>query len=396
MSLIDHPIHEPATEIVPDDAALRAARRERVLAEMERADVDILVIGREANARYVAGVRRLWTAGSRAFGAGCVLMRDGDIHLLSTWDEGVPDDIPREHLYGISFNSQTFLRVLSELEGAATARTVATDSLTGSGAGMLAKAFPNATVVDGEQLLRRARSTKLPAEVDAIRDSIGIAERALAVTLDALAPGVTERQLTGVFMEAMASQGVTTPATQDVAWITSREQPWQRSSRDTPVAEGDLVAFDAAVISDGYFGELSRTVVVGEPSAQETSRAAALFRRRDELLDRLLEACVPGAPTSDLLDAYAAAGVEAPPMPVARGLGHGFDLPLVTHALPETAAAERLEPGMVFGLSAFVWEAGVGAAYTQQPVALGDRGAEPLATESLDRFHTAATQEQTP
>ncbi len=150
------------------------------------------------------------------------------------------------------------------------------------------------------------------------------------------------------------------------------------------------------MISDGYFGELSRTVVVGEPSAQETSRAAALFRRRDELLDRLMEACVPGAPTSDLLDAYAAAGVEAPPMPVARGLGHGFDLPLVTHALPETAAAERLEPGMVFGLSAFVWEAGVGAAYTQQPVALGDRGAEPLATQSLDRFHTAATQEQTP
>jgi len=63
VSLIDHPIHEPATEIVPDDAALRAARRGRVLAEMERADVDILVIGREANARYVAGVRRLWTAG---------------------------------------------------------------------------------------------------------------------------------------------------------------------------------------------------------------------------------------------------------------------------------------------------------------------------------------------
>ncbi len=122
MSLIDHPTHEPATEIVPDDAALRAARRERVLAEMELADVDILVIGREANARYVAGVRRLWTAGSRAFGAGCVLMRDGAIHLLSTWDEGVPDDIPREHLYGISFNGQTFLRVLSELAGAADAR----------------------------------------------------------------------------------------------------------------------------------------------------------------------------------------------------------------------------------------------------------------------------------
>ena len=135
---------------------------------------------------------------------------------------------------------------------------------------MLAKAFPDATVVDGEQFLRRARSTKLPAEVDAIRASIGIAERALAVTLDALAPGVTERQLTGVFMEAMASQGVTTPATQDVAWITSRSSRGSGPSRDTPVADGDLVAFDAAVISDGYFGELSRTVVVGEPTPRRS------------------------------------------------------------------------------------------------------------------------------
>jgi Xaa-Pro dipeptidase len=392
MSLTDHDIPVPSTEIVPDDGALRVARRERVLAEMERADVDILVIGREANARYVAGVRRLWTAGSRAFGPGCVLMRDGSIHLLSTWDEGVPDDIPREHLYGISFNSQTFLRVLSELDGAATARIVATDALTRSGAGMLATAFPNAAVIDGEQLLRRARSAKMPTEVDAIRASVAIAERALAATLDALRPGVTERHLTGVFMEAMANQGVTTPATQDVAWITSPRQPWERSSRDTPVAEGDLVAFDAGVISDGYFGELSRTIIVGEPSARESTTVRTLFRRRDELLDRLLEACVPGAPASDLLDAYAAAGVEAPPMPVARGLGHGFDLPLVSHALPETAAAERLEPGMVFGLSAFVWESGFGAAYTQQPVVVGDDGAQPLASQTLDPYQTAPAQ----
>jgi Xaa-Pro dipeptidase len=386
------------TEVLPDDAPLRTARRRRVLAEMERADVDILVIGREANARYVAGVRRLWTAGSRAFGPGCVLIREsGAIHLLSTWDEGVPDDIPREHLYGISFNSQTFLRVLSELDGASTARTVATDGLTRSAAGMLAKAFPNATVVDGEQLLRRARSSKLPDEIDAIRASIGIAERALDKTLGALVPGVTERQLTAVFMEAMAAQGVTTPATQDVAWITSRDQPWQRSSRDTPVAVGDLVAFDAAVISHGYFGELSRTIVVGELGDD----GRALFRRRDELLDRLLTACVPGAPTSDLLDAYAAAGVEAPPMPVARGLGHGFDMPLVSHALPETAAAERLEPGMVLGLSAFVWEVGLGAAYAQQPVVIDDHGAVPLAAHTLDpcpsaQIHLVPVEETEP
>ena len=214
------------TEVLPDDAALRLARRSRVLAEMEAADIDVLVVGREGNARYVSGAPRLWTAGSRAFGPGCVLVRaSGSVHLLSTWDEGIPDDIPHENLYGISFNAGNFLKVLQGIEGAATVRTVATDAMTPSAARLLPKAFPSAELIDGEPLLRRARRVKTSEEVDAIRASVRIAERALDEAAAALAPGVTERQLTGVFMEAMASAGVTTPANQDVAWITSRRAP---------------------------------------------------------------------------------------------------------------------------------------------------------------------------
>src|SRR5690348_1792362 len=129
------------TEIRPDEAALRVERRARVLTEMEAAGVDILVVGREGNARYVSGAPRLWTAGSRAFGPGCIVVRaTSAVHLLSTWDEGVPDDIPHENLYGISFNSMSFLKVLSNVEGAAAARTVATDGLTAGSAQLLATA----------------------------------------------------------------------------------------------------------------------------------------------------------------------------------------------------------------------------------------------------------------
>src|SRR5271166_5448694 len=137
-------------EVLPDDAALRQTRRARVLAEMEAEDIDVLVVGREGNARYVSGAPRLWTAGSRAFGPGCVLVRaTGSVHLLSTWDEGIPDDIPHENLYGISFNSTSFVKVLGKIEGAATARSVATDALTPSSAQVLQTAFPAADLIDG-------------------------------------------------------------------------------------------------------------------------------------------------------------------------------------------------------------------------------------------------------
>jgi Xaa-Pro aminopeptidase len=345
---------------------------------MEGAGIDILVVGREANARYVSGAPRLWTAGSRAFGPGCVLVRStGTVHLLSTWDEGIPDEIPHENLYGISFNQMNFVKVLQAIEGAATARTVATDALTPSSSQLLPKAFPAAELVDGEPLLRKARRTKTPEEVDAIRASVQLAERALAATEAVLAPGVTERELTGVFMEAMASDGVTTPSTQDVAWITSRDHPWQRATRDALVSSGDLVAFEAGVIVDGYVGELGRTHLVGDDSR---GAASDLFRRCDELWNALIAACRPGAPVTDLLDAYAVADEPPPPMPVARGLGLGYDLPLATHALPQTAAEQVLEAGMVLALTAYVWQEGVGAVYGQEPVVITPAGPELLST----------------
>jgi Xaa-Pro aminopeptidase len=363
------------TEVRPDDEVLRVARRSRVLAEMEAEGIDVLVVGREGNARYVSGAPRLWTAGSRAFGPGCVLVRaTGAVHLLSTWDEGIPAEIPHENLYGISFNAMNFVTALQRIDGAATARTVATDGLTPSSAQLLPKAFPAADLVDGEPLLRRVRRSKTAEEVEAIRASVRIAERSFGEAEKVLAPGATERQLTGVFMEAMALEGVTTPATQDVAWITSREHPWYRASRDTPIERGDLVAFEAGVILGGYVGELGRTLAAGDDVAVDPD----LSRRWDELWDRLLGACRVGNQMSDLLDAYSAVGIPAPPVPVARGLGLGFDLPLVTHALPREAAQQQAEAGMVLALTAYVWKEGVGAVYGQEPVVLTATGPELL------------------
>jgi Xaa-Pro dipeptidase len=368
-----------STEVLPDDVALRRSRRARVLAEMEAEGIDVLVLGREGNARYVSGAPRLWTAGSRAFGPGCVLERaTGSVYLLSTWDEGIPDDIPHENLYGISFNAGNFVKALRRVEGAATARTVATDSLSGSSANLLPKAFPAAELVDGEQMLRRIRRVKTSDEVEAIRSALRVAEGALNEAESSLRPEITERQLTGVFMQAMASAGITTPSTQDVAWTTSRQHPWRRASRDVPVAEGDLVAFDAGVIVGGYVGELGRTRCVGGDDAIDPE----LSERWSELRERLLAACQPGEPLAGLLAAYDAGGIPAPPMPVARGLGLGFDLPLVTQALPGEAAG-MVEAGMVLLLTAYVWKEGVGGLTSGEPVFVTADGPEPLTSTPL-------------
>jgi Xaa-Pro aminopeptidase len=188
-----------------------------------------------------------------------------------------------------------------------------------------------------------------------------------------LAVGTTEQALNGVLMEAMAAGGFSTSATQDGAWITSREHSWSVGRRDGRIGEGDLVAFAAGALANGYVGEVGRTWPVGEVNG-----ADKLYRRSNDLWERLVDVCRPGAPASDLLTAYDTAGEALPPLPVAHGLGLGFDPPVISPDLPQSSAAERLDPGMVLAVTAYVWEAGVGAVFRRDAVLINDDGPEVL------------------
>jgi len=366
-----------ATEVLPDGRTLRSGRRQRALEQMAAHDLDVLVLGRQANVRYVTGAQQLWVAGTRPFGPTCVLIREtGAIHLLSTWDEGVPEDIPHENLYGISWNPMNTMAALRRIDGTATARRVGTDALSPVFAQLLPTVFPNAELVDGELAMRAARRIKTAEEVAALRESVGVAESALAAAVSELRPGVTEQALAGALLEAAAAGGVSTPSNQDVAWVTSREHPWRRANGDGRIQDGDLVAFSAGVLAGGYVGEVGRTWPAGKKHGG--TGAAALYRRWESLWANLIAACRPGAGAGELIAAYQASGEPAPPMPVARGLGMGFDPPVVSKHLPATAAEERLESGMVLAVTGYVWEQGVGAVFGREAVLITEDGPEVL------------------
>ncbi|OMB96891.1 M24 family metallopeptidase [Mycobacterium colombiense] len=364
-----------ATEVLPDARALRSGRRDRALAQMEEHGLDILVLGRQANIRYVTGAPQLWIAGTRPFGPMCVLVRaTGDIYLNSTDDEGVPEEIGHDHLYGLAWNPMTLIDVLKKVDGAEAARRVGTDAITPTFAALLPEAFPNAELVDAEPAMRAARRIKTPGEIAAMDQALRVAEHGLATALGALAPGVSERTMAGVMMEAMAAGGVSTPATQDAAWVTSREQPWRRATAHA-VDPGDLVAFAAGALANGYVAEVGRTWPVSD-----TADARALFERSNGLYDKMLAACRPGASTRDLLTAYAAAGEPVPPMPVAHGLGLGFDPPVVSETLVAAGEHDVLEAGMVLAITGYVWQRGVGAVFRRDTVHITESGVEVLTT----------------
>src|ERR1700742_1239844 len=170
-----------AAEVLPDDRELRFGRRQRALEQMEAHDIDVLVLGRQANVRYVTGAPQLWIGGTPPFGPGCVMLRgSGEIFLMSTDDEGIPEEIGRDRLYGLAWNPMTFIEVLKKIDGSSTARRVGTDAITPTFAELLPLAFPNAEFVDGELAMLAARRTKTPGELSAMATAVRVAEAGVA------------------------------------------------------------------------------------------------------------------------------------------------------------------------------------------------------------------------
>jgi Xaa-Pro aminopeptidase len=230
--------------------------KERVLEEMARRGIDVLLLGREGNARFVSGARRLFLAGERAFAPGCVVVRESaELYLLSNTDVGIPHEIPHSNLYPTSWNPATFVERVAAIPGVEGASRVGVDGLTPLFEGLLASSLPDATLVDGEAVMRAARRIKTLEEVDLIRAAATVADAVMVAALEAARAG---RPVKAVAMETMASHGVTTAAFEP------------RVHRD-----GDRVTVAVGVLRDGWEADLTRSTPDAPNEAIAECRAGA-------------------------------------------------------------------------------------------------------------------------
>ena len=286
--------------------ALASARRERVLDAMAEAGIDVLVLGRQDNAGYACGMRRLWTAGTRPFGAGCIVVgATGRVHALSSWEAGIEPPMTFDDLYPLTWNPRVMAASMSAIDGMAEARRIGVDELTPSFRRAAAGFAPRSELVAADDLMVGVRRRKLPDEVEAVARACAVAwvgaEAALA------APAGVDPVSSAI--QALAGRGVTIPAS---------------GVRVEPRGRGLLL--DVGVICDLYEGGVGGLFADGRRTGS-TALAAA---------------CRPGASHADL-----AAAASADDW-LARGLGMGFELPVIG---PTLGLDQRLEAGMVLSVS---------------------------------------------
>jgi Xaa-Pro dipeptidase len=183
---------------------------------------------------------------------------------------------------------------------------------------LLKKNFPQIDFVSGTPLLGEARWRKSAAEIDFIRQGVGIAEIALEALRRHAREGVSERLIFAEMMYANAKAGGTFPA--QIGWCSGPQgRAFHRIAQPTfhKLERGDAMLLEIEGRWGGYIGQIDQTIVVGPP----TQDLAAAMNLTFEAFDRVYAALKPGARVADLI---AASRVTSQGGRIETGLGfHG-------------------------------------------------------------------------
>lgn len=347
-----------------DFAALRAERRAKVLSGMDVSGLDALILGGAGNVHYVCGARLLGRAGVLPFAPVCVVVRStGRVHLLSTWDEGVPPEIEREDLYPLSWNPANLMASVASIPGLREARRIGTDGLTASSGAMIASLAPSAELVDGGAVLEACRRVKTDAEITCLVVAAAISESALSAMSAALRPGVSERELLGVYSEHVARLGSPVPPSESVCFVASGAVAPRHVASDRVVGDGELVVLAPGALYAGYEAGLARTVVAGSGRS-----GSDLAERCAAGMNALLGACRAGGVGADLYQACQGVGLGPASVVLAHGLGLGAEPPVIGLGRGHDAV---LEEGMVLSVQSWVAEEGAGGCLLRETVVVG-------------------------
>ena len=151
-----------------------------------------------------------------------------------------------------------------------------------------------ASIAPATALLDRLMLRKSPSEIAALRRAAVLADEGYAVFLKAARVGRPEYALVAEVEAFFRSRGC--PENFQILGSGGREVRGMHPPTERRLAPGDLVTTELTPCVDGYYAQICRTLVLGEPSKTQ-ERAFAVY---SEALEAGIAAVRPGAKASDV------------------------------------------------------------------------------------------------
>jgi Xaa-Pro aminopeptidase len=236
----------------------------------------------------------------------------------------------------------------------------------------LQEAIAGAAWSEGGPILRDLRMRKDAAEIEAMREVARRTDKAWAAFLEAgPIQGLTEAQAMERLSDLMKKEGVTPMFGICASGPNSASPHYMTGERE--IEDGDVVVFDFGGELDGYLSDLTRTVVIGQPSEE--------YRKVYDIVLRAIRAAFkavrPGVPCEEIdraaRDLISAEGYGEY---FIHRVGHGLGMDVHEDPYLVSGNTMPLAPGMVFSDEPGIYMPGKFGVRIEDTVVCTEDGAE--------------------
>lgn len=226
------------------------------------------------------------------------------------------------------------------------------------------------------------RQVKSQQELGLLKKAIEIADKTFLHITGILRAGLKESEI-GLEIEFfMRRIGAQKEAFETIVASGERSALPHGVATEKAINMGDLVTLDFGAVYEGYHSDITRTLVVGQP----TSRQEEIYRLVLKAQETVIQEIGPGL-TASAADAIAREIISEAGFGdnFGHGLGHGVGLDI--HEGPRLSSWDEtvLEPGMVVTVEPGVYISGWGGVRIEDIVVVTARGCEIL-TKSPKEF----------
>jgi Xaa-Pro dipeptidase len=197
--------------------------------------------------------------------------------------------------------------------------------------------------IDVSSMVYGMRMIKSEWELENIRRACEISDKAVETVFQSLSEGVTELELSHICASKMRELGAT-PQFSTVLFGAKSALPHGYSGI-SKLRRGDVVLIDAGCSVNGYFSDITRTVVFGSPSEFQSKVWNIVYKANRYAISKIK----PGV-TCGEADSFARSIIESEGFGkyFTHRLGHGVGLQVHEPPYLVKGGGLELKPGMVF------------------------------------------------
>lgn len=232
--------------------------------------------------------------------------------------------------------------------------------------------------VDG--LVEKIRYQKDSGEIASLKTACEISDRALELTLPFIREGITELELAAQLEYQLKMNGAGNISFDSLVLSGARTSLLHGKPGNKKLEKGDLVLFDFGALYNGYHADVSRTFILGIPSAQQKEIYNIIQQAQAEAVNCLRAGISGKIPDEKVRSIIPEKYLEF----YYPGLGHGVGLEIHEAPFLGRNYKAQLEANMVLTIEPGIYIPGWGGVRIEDTVAVEQNGAASLSNFPRD------------